>query len=533
MKAFYPILLFTSIALLIGFSTTKTIGHPISDLADHIWSHEWVWKSLQDGHLPRTTTNTHLPNGGLLWHIDPFGSLIYLPLRIFFSTTIAWNGMLLCELWMLALLLFSIFRKHQLSPNISFIAALSLSISPYSLGLLHSGLSEYINIIFPLLIIWRQHNESVQNPIGMGILLFACVIQAPYYALFTGLYLLCTIRKTHEFTNYLYTIGFAALCSAPLLVWIQNTFQSPKAAFSSKEAPGWNFLRLPEIDLLGWIHPGKWYAPDTPSLGNPGIVQIYYIGWIWLVLVGYTIWHSTEARSFFKKTIPFLIVCLGPTLSINRYSTGIPLPLSLFYQIEEFRFLHHPYRIIACIIPILSVYAVYAYSVIPPKVFGVLLSLSLLETISISPAVWPLPKTESLHVPKISSLAPGNLLNWPPDATKVRRMALLAQFSHQKSIFMGINTNITSEIYTDSTIRSLYDCIDTPQKLFINRDIPLPPPQIPKSSLNDLLESYSVKWILFHRSILKDKEEQCTENKLKDICIHYSTTEAFFLCTRN
>ena len=50
-----------------------------------------------------------------------------------------------------------------------------------------------------------------------------------------------------------------------------DTLHDTNAIFTPIDAPGWNFQRLPAVDLAGFAPLGDWVHPDTRDL-NPGIV---------------------------------------------------------------------------------------------------------------------------------------------------------------------------------------------------------------------------------------------------------------------
>jgi hypothetical protein len=260
---------------------------------------------------------------------------------------------------------------------------------------------------------------------------------------------------------------------------------------------------------------------------------VYYIGWIWILIVGYSIWKSKPAQQMLKKTWPFFLLCLGPALAFNRISTGITLPLGWLYFIPPINELHHPYRIVSFLIPILFFFGIHASRIIPSRIFSVLLILTLVETLVVAPSPWPTNKTSKLSIPEIPITEQGTLLNWPPDGSRVRRTALLAQLKHQKPIFMGVNQNIDKKLFATPLIQSLYHCVSNPRRLAHDRDIPHPPPRIPSKTTNEIFETLSTKWILLHKNILAPKDEVCTQKQLKKQCLSLEETTMFTLCTLN
>ena len=73
------------------------------------------------------------------------------------------------------------------------------------------------------------------------------------------------------------------------------------AAVSASNAPGWaGGGPLPATDLLSFVWPGRYYFPDTPSLGNPGILHVNALGWVALGLAALAVSRRPEARPLRK-----------------------------------------------------------------------------------------------------------------------------------------------------------------------------------------------------------------------------------------
>ena len=79
----------------------------------------------------------------------------------------------------------------------------------------------------------------------------------------------------------------------PFGILCLETFHDPHALFTPMDAPGWDFARLPAIDLVGFLPPGDWLHPDTREW-NPGIIQNHsWLGLVVCILCG--LYASTKS----------------------------------------------------------------------------------------------------------------------------------------------------------------------------------------------------------------------------------------------
>lgn len=261
------------------------IGHPTGDLAYHVWGTDWFGGELLQGRLPLYTRVTHLPDGGWLYHPDPLGALLALPLRPL-GPALAWN--LLVSLQVLAAAAGGFVLGRALTDNDAgaLTAGVVCAASPFGLGLIHSGLSEYQGLVWPILAVWAVH-RAAESPDRWRLAAFAlwlCTAQAFYYGVFGALWALCVFAappwRLIPLAKILLTWLVASL---PLIAAATGSFSAQEAAFTAQEAPGWSYQSLPATDLLSWVRPGDWVHPDTPRMGNPGILHVNYLGWAALI----------------------------------------------------------------------------------------------------------------------------------------------------------------------------------------------------------------------------------------------------------
>ena len=321
----------------------------MSDMADHIWGNRWFAEEISQLRLPLFTAQTHYPEGGYLWHIDPIGGLIQL-LTLWLPPHMAWHFGIFIQLsamgTVMALYANSKLRDMPLSIGLG----LALVFSAHVLGLLHSGLSEYVGIVWLIALMWSL--ESPKNS-RSGILLGICFWQAAAYGLLGAI--LAILSQWKKPKSLLHVALVSAVVAAPAIAAIQWTSSHPAAAFQMSEAAGWNPQSIPSIDVLGWIMPGHWLHPNTPAFGNPGIVQAQSL----IDAHRHTRCGTIQRPIETQKHCLALGTCgayAWAKLSINRWMPldgSFYLPMSILYlpSLPTNAF-HHPYHIAAIVLPI-------------------------------------------------------------------------------------------------------------------------------------------------------------------------------------
>ena len=172
------------------------LGHPTGDMPDHLWGTWWVARSLASGDLPLTTAITHLPEGGALWHPDPLGALIAAPFS-FLGPHRAWNLLVTLQVVLAGVAAYGMGRDISGDPVGGVAAGIIVAASPYVLGLVHSGLSEYLGLLLPVCFLWTLvRSLDGRSPAWLpGLLLGLCAWQALYYGVFGGLLALCLVTR--------------------------------------------------------------------------------------------------------------------------------------------------------------------------------------------------------------------------------------------------------------------------------------------------------------------------------------------------
>ncbi len=488
------------------------LGHPLSDLADHYWGAWWWGSELLAGRLPMHTTISHLPAGQQLWYVDPMGAALALVFRPF-GYVAAYNLALLAELLLAAGAMYALAWRLLRKRRAALLAGAALVSAPFLLGLLHSGLNEYLGLVFPVLLLGAALAAAEGRPrawLPAGLAVALCTAQAFYYGAFACLLLLCLALGPQPLRRAK-GLGLALLAgillAAPLLWSAGSTVFGGHGAVSAQNAPGWQQLMLPATDLSLFLRPGPHYFPDTPALGNPGILHVHYLGWVVLLLAVQGFRRHPRLRSHRWSALLFGICALGPAAAwqgrVLSWGEGaLPLPLALLYWLpgSPWALVHHPYRLTAFLVPLLALGAAAAISRQPRWVAAVALPALLMEALFISPAVWPLP-TLDVRPPAIYEQLPepGGVLDWPPDATTWNRRYEVWQVSHGRPIPYGVNAFLSEPIMVDPLVAELLGSLEDPRARLRNRDVPREP-DFPPADPSDVsrLDQLGIRYLVVH-----------------------------------
>jgi hypothetical protein len=463
--------------------SSQALGHPTGDLADHLQGSWWFGGELLSGRWPSISSITHYPEAPQLWYIDPIGGLFAGVLFRPLGPATAWNMALLLQLGLTALVAWKMGMDLLEKPSAALVVALCTSCSAPVLGFLHSGLSECIGLAPAVGLVWASIRAMGRDPRGrpippraaiwMGLSLSLCMLQTPYYGVFGGLWLLCLLPGPawkDRIRPLGLALGIAALPTLLLALGISASLAHANAAIGVNTAPGWSPATLPATDLLSFVHPGPWYHPDTPALGNPGILHISYLGLGAIVLL---LWKRAPCRGLGMPTLLFGLLCLGPVLSIARWSPGMPLPMALLFAIDSpLRGLHHPYRIIGMALPLLGLWLGLATLRLRPPLQLLIPILLVAETLYISPAPWPLQTMDTEAPPIYATLPDGPVLDWPADASTWNRRYLVWQTHHEQPVAVGVNVFITPTLATDPLVGGLALELEDLADRARNRDVP-------------------------------------------------------------
>ena len=255
-------------------------------------------------------------------------------------------------------------------------------------------------------------------------------------------------------------------------------------------------------------------------MGNLGIIHVNYVGWCAILLVVWGVVKTPKARSWIRRSSVFTVLSLGPTLSWNRwpvqiFGVSLFLPLAILYVIpySPFAMVHHPYRMMAALLPLLAVALGWGLSVCPKWFPLAFFPLMIAENLLLSPAQWPLANTPvaTINLPQEE----GFVVDWPPNMTAGNRSYQLAQLYHQKPIAAGINQFLSTRLLQDPLVSRLLQKLKPLHRHTRNRDVMVPQQYIqkPQTKRSELYEM-GFRWFVLHRALLSQKEFEQTRNIL-------------------
>jgi len=511
--------------------TAQAVGHPIGDMPDHLWGTWWFGHEVLAGRLPLITNLSHFPEALRLWYVDPLGALLVLPLHGL-GPIVAWNALLLLQVLASLVAGYALGLRVTASRSAGLVAAAAVGASPYVLGLLHSGLSEYLGLALPALYTLALVGALGRHPAGTrtrvwgaALLLAGCGYQALYYLAFGSLLAACMVPGAgwrERLSPALRIVALGALGAAPQIA-VSLLALDGAAAVASSSAPGWQLAELPVTDLLTWVRGGAYYFPDTPARGNPGVIHVNYLGWgvLALAVVGAL---RVAFRPLAMPLALYGLLAVGPRLCAGKRiitvgGSPVLLPLALLYfPGSPFRMIHQPYRMAAFAIPLLAILAAGGAACLPRWARGLAAAIIVAESLWISPAKWPL-ATTSLEAPAVyerlneasagsdSAGSAGAVLDWPPDATTWNRRYTLWQLHHGRPIPYGVNVFLPEELRADPLVARLLNALEDPRKRATNRDV-LHRGDIfvEEATGASALAERGLSWVIVHKAALSDVE---------------------------
>ena len=512
---------------------TAAIGHPYGDMPDHYWGTWWFGKELLSGTIPLHTDLSHYPETLSLWYIDPIGALLALPLRVF-GFPAAWNLLLLIQVSATALA--GYFIGHDVSGQRSsgVVAGVVAGLSPYMLGLLHSGLAECISLAPVTLYVWLLLRASGLDPRGRpapkhagawsAVLLALSGAASLYYFLFGLIFAGAAIPGPgwRERGRALLPIAIGgSVLAAPVALLTLSTL-GDGGAVTTANAPGW-ISRLPATDILTFIRPGTYYFPDTPAGGNPGILHINYLGWAALGLAGLGIWRAASRWRLTTPGAVYGVFMLGPRLAFAQHlvmiaGTSVLLPLGLFcFPGSPLGFVHQPYRMVAFFMPWLAIAAALGASHLRATLRPALVVCVLAETLFVSPAHWPLVNRVMTPPATHLALSAGPVLDWPPDGSTANRDYLMWATQHGQPVPYGVNVFLSEKLRRDPLINAMLRLLRRLDMRSRNRDVPFQGRLLlTPTGTETQLAAMGFVHVIVHKESLDNREWTGTESLLHE-----------------
>lgn len=470
-------------------------GDPTSDAYDHLWGYWWWAHALGRLQNPLHTTLSHQPPGGTLWFVDPLNALLAAPLQTLVSTATATTTVLTAQVFATLLAVWLGLRRH--APLGAPVAALAVGAGAYTLGLLQSGVYEFV-AMGPVAAVYLGPRNGLR-PATIAALWVLAAVANFYYAAFAGLLALVWLAEHPSGWRRVAWVCTLALPPIVLLAaFALTTLHAPDAVVHPESAPGWVQGNLPAVDPLAFIHPGSYFFPDNARGGNVGIVHVPYIGWVAIGLAAIGLGaHRTNPGSASRLRAAgglalALVLALGPALALNRHPLTVAghevwMPLSLLYfPGSPVQFIHHPYRLVVILLIALAPFVAQGVETlaarIPPRARAiapvVLAALFLTEAHMVSP-IGSLPPRAQRTAPvdpdpftvaAASDPTVTGIFHFPPDAHRGnRRYEMLAIF-HQKPMPYGVNSFLPDAWRHNGFVIALLGCLAHPQGLGVPRE---------------------------------------------------------------
>jgi len=459
----------------------------------------------------------------VLWYADPVGASLALALR-WLGPAWSFSGALVLQCAAAAGAAWWLGRRVCGSGSGAFVCACVAGPSAYLVGVLHSGFSEYAGVwvlalFLGVLLDWLDRGERWwAPPLVMGL----AALQAVYYGLFCAVVAGCLVvgpgRRWVRIRRVAVVVGFGSLLVLPLLLLVRASVLHPAAIMPLESAPGW-VATLPAVDLLGFLAPFDWYSPDTPALGNPGILHVHHLGLVALAFAALG-WGHPRAGSVRWGAVVWAVIGLGPALMVGRelvQVAGGPVPLPgrlLFGDGAVLQVIHHPYRLVALTLPLLGLLAALGSERLgrwAPLVGLVVI----VEAWALSPAPFPLVGTDPRPPAVYDELPPGAVLDLPPDLRAPNRSYRLWSVSHGRPVPYALSRWLSPSLRQDPEVRELLQDLRLPPRLR-NRDIPArEAPWLPTVEHGGLV-GLGFGAVVVHEDLLAEQERRRLERRLHE-----------------
>ena len=502
-------------------------GHPQGDTYEHLHGYAWVARRLAAGALPWEAHDFGLPEGGVLWFPDLLGALLVLPVSLLAGAPIAYTLSTWLQVSGGLLGGYALGLRFGGGKATGLLAAAIFGASPYVMGLLHSGVSEYLHIgAFPLL--WLASERALLRGgrwIGVAGALWAWLGWASvYYAFFAGFVPLLAWLTTLEAPFPLAlrrTLGMAAVAGLlvlPVALTIGASLDSGAAMLRADSAPGWSWVFLPANDLAGFVMPGDQLFPDFRDAGNFGIRHVTYLGFVAL-LCSAPLW-----RRWWRPLLLAGVLALGPSLHwrgqpVRVGERFVPLPAALLWLPgSPFNAVHHPYRL--TVLPMLVLAAAAAAALRNrPRLALVAGAAVLGETLFVSPGAGPTPTASLDGAPELPE--PGGVFDLPPDFRAHSRRWMGLQAVHGQPIAYTINVFLPAPFRSNRIYQASMDCLTQGFRYTVARDARPPlgawlvndSRQTPAEGVAELRD-WGFRYVVVHTDVLSQAEVTCLRELL-------------------
>ncbi len=344
----------------------------VEEASRNAWNMWWLRQALTQGQNPFWCPVLFYPEG-IQMYVQPLNtttSLLTMPVQIAFGLIAAHNTASLLAFTLTGYGGFLLVRRFVPGIAIPFLCGAMLTAAPFHSELYALSHLNKLSIQWIPLYLWALFGldpvfsnqgapaagASVRRlmlPTLLAMLFFVMLTLTDWYwALITGIFTATwvSIRLIGGPDRWVLLRRYAVVGSgillalSPLLIGIAQVRQSIHTVNVEQNEAWRGYIQGNSADALGLFFPsishpiwGTW-THEFVSQSSPGYHPVgWYMaaGWVLLICAGIGIWRSgrTHWRLLAAASVMWLL-SLGPVLQVAGINTGIPMPYTLFEQIE-------------------------------------------------------------------------------------------------------------------------------------------------------------------------------------------------------
>lgn len=559
--------LYLGAALLVAASALPdplhlALGSPANDVWNHLWGHDWVYRELRRGELPVHTEELGWPEGGALWYIDSFGALLSLPVRALLGPVAAYNATIVGNLVFAGLAADLLARRVGAGPRGALVAGMGFLLTPHVLAQIYNGVSEATSTGWlPLglalaLRAWQGRPMPAGGPsrggpgdeagrvaalpdaLLAGLAWGLGAAASAYVGVWIGLCLLVLLPflpkppRRAALVPLGLGLGLLLAAAAPLGLFA-HTLRAADALVKRDPAFVWStLLDHNRTDLVALVRPFRWYSPDLRLLFHEELIIVVYTGAaLWLPALALCAADLRRRRgglgaapAWATLGLVFTVLSLGPFLYVGgewvKLAGGqVPLPYyALFRWVPGFTAVSHPYRfavgtsLALCVSAGLGVARLEASGwgwvrARAGSLAGAWILARAVESLLLSPAVWPLPVAEVRPVAAMAWIdelegadPPAAVLDLPLGLGPLERSApLLAQIGAGGRVHpvpFALNDPLPERLAANHYTRYLGE-LERRRSLRLPEALPL----LDLAAGARELRALGLRWIVVHREV--------------------------------
>jgi len=440
------------------------VGGPVAETDGwlNVWNLWWLRKALLNGENPFYTHAIHWPEGVPLgFHTSPkTDALLTLPVLLIGGPIAAYGVAVILHAFLNGLIIYLLALRVTQSWVGALVGGLAIELAPAQLsnfmhGHQQSGAIEWVALY--LLALWHAtEHPTPRQGVWLGITVTLVTYTSWYHAVFIAwatlvwfLYHAILHRKVWFLIRpWLVGLPIIVVCVAPLLMGFIGGVSRVKTSTAHWHTLAYLFrVDLIDIVLPSALHPwwgdAVWRYQEAlhPNSANwivtPGYVALL-LGMVGLVAC----WPRAKVWGVLAAAL--VVYAFGPSLRVNGFETGIPMPFALLSHIPGVNWGHRlPVAANDALVPLGVLVAFGMRAVVGylrgygrVVVVGLLLSAMVIETM---PPAMQIFRANTASVYTTLRGEPGALLIVPmaPDSLPSISASLRDQLTHERPIVGG------------------------------------------------------------------------------------------------